>query len=156
MASCKIGCHGASPTVPVPNRICKVGLVPALNPAEGSSENSNYRHRHILHDLVLASFQVFCILACLHSTTASQQRLLWSCLEGQNPQHFSHPVCFSWIFFFSSLLELCTSWELLSVKKGFLNNKRSSIWSVETFISGMNEASSLVQALFPNLNGPHG
>lgn len=100
MASCKIGCHGPSPTVPVPNRICKVGLVPALNPAEGSSENSNYRHRHILHDLVVASFQVFCILACLHSTTASQQRLLWSCLEGQNPQHFSHPVCFSWIFFF--------------------------------------------------------
>lgn len=123
MASCKIGCHGASPTVPVPNRICKVGLVPALNPAEGSSENSNYRHRHILHDLVLASFQVFCILACLHSTTASQQRLLWSCLEGQNPQHFSHPVCFSWIFFFSSLLELCTSWELLSVKKAFWTTK---------------------------------
>lgn len=155
MASCKIGCHGASPTVPVPNRICKVGLVPALNPAEGSSENSNYRHRHILHDLVMASFQVFCILACLHGTTASQQRLLWSCLEGQNPQHFSHPVCFSWIFFFF------LTWTLHILrapvgKKGFLNNKRSSIWSVETFISGMNEASSLVQALFPNLNGPHG
>lgn len=71
LASCRAGCHAASPTVPVSNRICKVGLVPALNPAEGSSENSNYRHRHILHDLDVASFQFFCILACLHCTSAS-------------------------------------------------------------------------------------
>lgn len=104
LASCKIGCHGASPPVPIPNRICKVGLVPALNPVEGSSENSNYRHRHILRDLDVASFQVFCILACLHSSTASQQRLHWSCLKRQNPSA-SHPVCFfSSIFFFSPYL----------------------------------------------------
>lgn len=75
LASCKTGWSGASATASVSNRICKVGLAPALNPAEGSSANSNYRHS-LLHHLDVASFQFFCILACLHRCRASQQRLL--------------------------------------------------------------------------------
>lgn len=65
LASCKVGYCGASATAPVSNRMCKVGLAPALNPAEGSSVNSSYRHS-LLHPLDVASFQFFCILACLH------------------------------------------------------------------------------------------
>lgn len=39
--------------VPVSNRTCKVGLAPALNPVEGVSENSNYRHRDVSEELEL-------------------------------------------------------------------------------------------------------
>lgn len=59
--------------VPVSNRLCQVGLAPALNPVEGISENSNYKHTDVFEEQELHSSCIF-FLFFLPSFTL----ILWS------------------------------------------------------------------------------